>query len=133
MNAGLMACTAVAALVVVGADMSLTSEARSLHNEAAVSLEARSDAASAVQKGRYKIEGDNCVWAANDGGPNQCMPITAGRFKRTRNVCRWVSNENGPDQCTPTHGRWKKGAGTDCTWDANDSGPNQCNPRQVKK
>jgi len=133
MNAGLMACTAVAAFVVVGADMTLTSEARSIHNGATVSLETHADAASAAQKGRYKTEGDNCVWAANDGGPNQCTPITPGRFKRTRNACLWASTENGPDQCTPSHGRWKKGAGTDCTWDANDSGPNQCNPRQAKK
>ena len=135
MNAGLVACTAVVALVVAGAGMNLTSEARSIHTDASLSLNTHSSGtASSAQKGRYKTEGDNCVWVANDGGPNQCTPVTRGRFKKARDAsCAWVSNDNGPDQCTPSHGRWKKGAGTDCVWNPNDSGPNQCSPRQPKK
>src|SRR3954471_17905281 len=100
MNAGLVACTAVAAVVVAGAATNLTSEARSIHTDTSLSLDAHSSgAASSAQKGRYKTEGDNCVWVANDGGPNQCTPMTRGRFKKTRDAsCAWVSNENGPDQ-----------------------------------
>ena len=135
MTAGLVAYTAVAALVVAGADVNLTSEARSIASEASLSLDAHSyGAASSAQKGRYKTEGDNCVWVANDGGPNQCTPVTRGRFKKGRNdSCTWDANDSGADQCKPPKGRWKKGSGDDCTWDANDSGPNQCNPRRARK
>jgi hypothetical protein len=89
-------------------------------------------AADAAQaKGRYKKEGDNCVWDSNDTGPNQCTPVTTGRFKRTGGSCVWVANEKGRDQCTPKTGRFKK-EGDQCVWSATDSGPNQCNPRQPK-
>ena len=40
---------------------------------------------SVDQQGRYKKQGDNCVWDANDGGPNQCTPQVKGRFKRGAN------------------------------------------------
>ena len=82
-------------------------------------------------KGRYKKEGDSCVWDANDSGPNQCEPVTKGRFKKDGDRCLWESNESGPDQCTPRGGRFKK-EGDRCVWTANDSGPNPCNPRQPR-
>src|SRR5262245_29938197 len=76
------------------------------------------------QKGRFKKEGDNCVWNAEDSGPNQCAPVTRGRFKKGGDdSCAWDANDNGPDQCTPRTGRWKKGDDR-CYWDAKDSGPN---------
>ncbi|PYR73718.1 MAG: hypothetical protein DMF86_19820 [Acidobacteria bacterium] len=84
-----------------------------------------------AQKGRYKIQGNNCVWDANDSGPNQCTPVTAGRFKKSGGACVWVANEQGADQCTPAKGRFKRD-GNRCVWDANDSGANQCNPRQPR-
>jgi len=88
---------------------------------------------STQRKGRFKQEGDNCVWNAEDSGPNQCTPLTRGRFKKGGNdSCTWDANDNGPDQCTPPTGRWKKGDNR-CYWDPKDSGPNQCNPRQARK
>ncbi|HET7220578.1 MAG TPA: hypothetical protein VFJ02_21140 [Vicinamibacterales bacterium] len=85
------------------------------------------------KKGRFKQEGENCVWDVNDSGPNQCTPVTRGRFKKGGDdSCTWDANDNGPDQCTPPKGRWKK-SGSRCTWDPKDSGPNQCNPRQPRK
>jgi hypothetical protein len=86
---------------------------------------------SAQTKGRYKKDGANCVWDANDTGPNQCRPLVAGRFKRSGETCVWVSRDRGADQCTPATGRFKK-QGTGCVWDSKDSGPNQCNPRQPR-
>jgi hypothetical protein len=88
-------------------------------------------AVDAQQKGRYKKDGDNCVWDANDSGPNQCTPRTAGRFKKDGDKCVWDSNDKGADQCKPPSGRFKKN-GDACVWDASDSGPNQCNPRQPR-
>jgi hypothetical protein len=92
------------------------------------------DRATALdQQGRYKKQGDNCVWDANDGGPNQCTPQVKGRFKRGANdSCTWDANDAGPDQCRPPKGRWKKGGDNSCAWNANDDGPDQCNPRQAK-
>jgi hypothetical protein len=94
------------------------------------------DAASAPalqQKGRYKKQGDNCVWDAEDGGPNQCTPQIKGRFKRGANdSCTWDANDAGPDQCRPPKGRWKKGGDNSCAWDANDDGADQCNPRHAR-
>src|SRR3954470_17215102 len=81
--------------------------------------------------GRYKKQGANCEWDANDSGPNQCTPATKGRFKKSGDVCRWDANDNGADQCRPATGRWKKDGDT-CAWSASDSGPDQCNPRQAK-
>jgi hypothetical protein len=85
------------------------------------------------QKGRFKKQGDNCVWDENDGGPNQCAPQVKGRFKRGANdSCTWDANDVGSDQCRPPKGRWKKGGDDSCAWDAADSGPDQCNPRKAK-
>jgi hypothetical protein len=85
----------------------------------------------AQSKGRYKKQGANCEWDANDTGPNQCTPATRGRFKKDGDTCRWAANEDGADQCRPASGRWKKD-GDACTWSASDSGPDQCNPRQAR-
>ncbi len=87
--------------------------------------------AGAQSKGRYKKDGDNCVWDVNDSGPNQCTPRTRGRFKKSGDGCVWDTNDAGPDQCTPPSGRWKK-TGSRCVWDPKDSGANQCNPRQPR-
>jgi hypothetical protein len=80
--------------------------------------------------GRYKKQGNNCVWDASDSGPNQCTPVTRGRFKKEGNACVW-RDDPGEDQCRPAKGRFKR-AGRTCRWDSNDSGPDQCNPRQPR-
>src|SRR5262245_55475475 len=100
-----------------------------------ISAASAGDTSAALQrKGRFKQEGDNCVWNAEDSGPNQCTPVTRGRFKKGGDdSCTWDANDNGPDQCTPPSGRWKKGDNDRCYWDAKDSGPNQCNPRHARK
>jgi len=90
------------------------------------------DTAEPPQKGRYKADGEACVWDANDSGPDQCTPQTVGRFKKSRDSCTWDPKDKGPDQCTPRQGRWKTD-GDRCVWDANDSGPNQCNPRRPRR
>jgi hypothetical protein len=87
-------------------------------------------ATTSAQSGRYKKQGDECVWTDNDSGPNQCSPTTAGRFKKSGNNCVWDANDKGADQCKPTSGRFKKD-GDRCVWTPDDSGPNQCNPRQA--
>jgi hypothetical protein len=112
----------------------LTSATRPIDSAAILSSAAEAyGTVSSQEKGRYKTEGDNCVWAANDSGPNQCTPVTRGRFKKGANdSCAWDSNDSGADQCKPPQGRWKKGNGDSCSWDANDSGPNQCNPRRAR-
>jgi hypothetical protein len=92
----------------------------------------RTDGAAPQQKGRYKADGEACVWDANDTGPDQCTPQVTGRFKKSGDSCTWDPKDKGPDQCTPPQGRWKT-SGDQCVWDAKDSGPNQCNPRQVRK
>ena len=89
-------------------------------------------ASAGQEKGRYKIEGDNCVWNADDAGPNQCTPRTPGRFKKEGDACVWNAADKGPDQCTPPKGRWKT-EGDRCVWNPDDSGPNQCNPRRPRK
>ena len=38
---------------------------------------------AAQQKGRYKKEGERCVWNSEDSGPNQCTPALRGRFKKS--------------------------------------------------
>jgi hypothetical protein len=83
------------------------------------------------QKGRYKKQGDNCVWDANDSGPNQCAPTVAGRFKQEGDKCVWAPNDKGPDQCRPPKGRWKT-EGEKCVFNPNDDGPDQCNPRRPR-
>lgn len=85
----------------------------------------------AQAKGRYKKQGDKCVWDAADSGPNQCTPQTKGRFKKTGDTCAWHANDSGDDQCRPSTGRFKK-EGTSCVWNAKDSGPDQCDPRSPK-
>ena len=83
-------------------------------------------------KGRFKQQGDACVWDANDDGPNQCTPRVKGRFKKSNDSCTWDANDVGDNQCRPVKGRWKKSENS-CTWDAKDEGPDQCNPRQPRK
>jgi hypothetical protein len=82
-------------------------------------------------KGRYKKQGANCVWDANDSGPNQCTPLRKGRFKKSGDSCVWTAAENGEDQCRPAKGRFKK-QGTACVWSEADTGPDQCNPRRPR-
>ena len=84
----------------------------------------------AQRRGRYKKDGDNCVWAA-ESGPNQCTPRVAGRFKKNGEDCVWDAKDAGPDQCRPANGRWKT-EGDRCVWTPKDSGPDQCNPRQPR-
>jgi hypothetical protein len=95
-----------------------------------VADDVRMDGVETQQKGRYKKQGDNCVWDANDTGPNQCTPEVTGRFKKDGDKCVWDANDKGPDQCSPT-GRWKK-EGDKCVWAPGDAGPNQCNPRRPR-
>ena len=90
------------------------------------------DMSAGQRKGRYKLEGDRCVWEVNDSGPNQCTPQTPGRFKKEKDGCVWDARDSGPDQCTPPQGRWKT-QGSRCVWDPKDSGPNQCNPRRPRQ
>jgi len=134
MNACVIACSAVTALV-VGTGVSLRSTSPSTSHDATFSRAATALAAASTQdKGRFKKEGDDCVWDANDAGPNQCAPVTRGRFKKGGNdSCTWDANDNGPDQCKPPKGRWKRGGDDSCTFDPKDDGPNQCNPRRARK
>ena len=90
-----------------------------------------SSADVAQAKGRYKKQGDKCVWDASDSGPNQCTPRTKGRFKKTGDTCVWDANDAGADQCRPSTGRFKT-EGNRCVWNATDSGPDQCDPRKPK-
>jgi hypothetical protein len=94
-------------------------------------LSVSASAGDARQKGRYKKQGDACVWEANDSGPDQCTPQTAGRFKKHGDACVWDASDRGADQCRPKTGRWKT-EGSRCVWETNDSGPDQCNPRRPK-
>jgi len=80
----------------------------------------------AAEQGRYKKEGDKCVWVADESGPNQCTP-PKGRYKKDGDNCVWDANDSGPDQCKPPKGRFKKD-GSRCVWEPNDSGPDQCRP-----
>jgi len=89
--------------------------------------------AAFADAGRYKKDGDKCVWDASDSGPNQCTPQVQGRFKKGANdSCVWDSNDRGPDQCTPKTGRWKEESGR-CVWEPKDSGTNQCDPRRPRR
>jgi hypothetical protein len=88
-------------------------------------------ATAAGAAGRYKKQGDKCVWDEKDSGPNQCEPKTTGRFKKEGDKCEWARGDQGPDQCRPAKGRFKK-EGDRCEWNATDGGPDQCDPRQVK-
>ena len=84
------------------------------------------------QKGRYKQDGEACLWDANDSGPDQCTPRVVGRFKKSGDACVWDAKDKGPDQCQPPSGRWKT-EGDRCVWDPKDSGANQCNPREPRR
>ena len=90
------------------------------------------NAPAAQQKGRYKQDGEACVWDANDSGADQCTPRVAGRFKKSGDACVWDAKDKGPDQCQPPSGRWKT-EGDRCVWDPKDSGANQCNPREPRR
>jgi hypothetical protein len=85
----------------------------------------------ATENGRYKRQGDKCLWDATDSGPNQCTPVTAGRFKRSGKACSWSVAETGPDQCRPAHGRFKRER-SGCVWTPGDDGPDQCDPHEAK-
>jgi hypothetical protein len=83
--------------------------------------------------GRYKIIGAQCVWDANDSGPDQCSPLPPpGRYKFDGwGACYWEPNDYPPDQCSPpapVSGRYKVDGSGGCYWDPNDSGPDQCVP-----
>jgi hypothetical protein len=133
MKKGLMTLTTFAALIVASAAIHLFAAPPGTHDPRVTAALSARDADAIQKKGRFKKEGDNCVWNADDSGPNQCAPVTRGRFKKGGNdSCTWDANDNGPDQCTPPTGRWKKGNNR-CYWDPKDSGPNQCNPREARK
>jgi hypothetical protein len=133
MKKGLMTLTTLAALIVASAAIHLFAAPPGSHDPRVTAALSAPDADAIQKKGRFKKEGDNCVWNADDSGPNQCAPVTRGRFKKGGNdSCTWDANDNGPDQCTPPTGRWKKGNNR-CYWDPKDSGPNQCNPREARK
>jgi hypothetical protein len=134
MNAGVVACAAVTAFVASGIRVDLGSAPRSVRSEAVIASDASAyRIVSAQEKGRFKQQGDDCIWDANDGGPNQCTPITRGRFKKGGDdSCTWDSTDNGPDQCKPAKGRWKQGGDGSCSFDPKDDGPNQCNPRRAR-
>ena len=69
----------------------------------AVFVGTSADAAGGQKKGRYKKEGDKCVWV-NESGPDQCEP-PKGRFKKDGDDCVWDANDGGNDQCSPKKGR----------------------------
>ena len=130
-----IATAVLASIVSAGAALAAGSSSGVLDERGVATLSAMGsigEAAALQAKGRYKRQGENCVWDAGDSGPNQCAPRTAGRFKKSGESCVWDAKDNGPDQCTPPLGRWKT-SGNDCLWDAKDSGPHQCNPRQPRK
>lgn len=88
-------------------------------------------ASSPAPDGRYKKQGDRCVWDEKDTGPNQCAPLTAGRFKKDGDACVWAANDSGSDQCRPSKGRFKQ-EGSACVWSGSDSGRDQCDPHKSK-
>jgi hypothetical protein len=136
MKKSLMTLTTLATLIVASAaviHLFAAPPGMRTHDARLTAAASAPDADVLQRKGRFKKEGDNCVWNAEDSGPNQCAPVTRGRFKKGGNdSCTWDANDNGPDQCTPPSGRWKKGDNR-CYWDPKDSGPNQCNPREARK
>jgi hypothetical protein len=133
MKSGLMTVTTLATLILAMATVDHSADTAGVNHPRISAAVPVDDAAAFQRKGRYKKEGDNCVWDVNDSGPNQCTPQTRGRFKKGGNdSCTWDANDSGPDQCSPPSGRWKKGNNR-CYWDPKDSGPNQCNPREPRK
>ena len=71
--------------------------------------------------GRYKKEGQRCVWDPNDTGPNQCTP-PSGRYK----VGTWDQGR-GAGPVHTAEGALQEGW-RPCVWDANDSGTDQWRP-----
>ena len=129
-----LATLALSVFVLTGAALGLAARDRGNVGAAVVSAgDAASGPASAVaqSKGRYKKQGDLCVWDAEDTGPAQCTPIIEGRFKKTGDACTWDANDRGPDQCRPRSGRFKQEEDR-CVWNGSDSGPDQCNPRKPR-
>jgi hypothetical protein len=57
--------------------------------------------AAEQQKGRYKIDGESCVWDANDSGPDQCTARIAGWFKKSGDACEWDPRTKGRISATP--------------------------------
>jgi hypothetical protein len=57
-------------------------------------------AAAQGAQGRWKIQGDACVFDPDDGGPDQCS-ATMGRWKIAGDACVFDANDSGPDQCSP--------------------------------
>ena len=49
----------------------------------------------AQQKGRYKKQGANCEWDANDAGADQCRPAS-GRWKKDGDACTWAASDSAP-------------------------------------
>jgi hypothetical protein len=110
-----------------------TAHAPAFASARVASMDSTNASAAVQQKGRYKREGDTCIWDSNDNGPNQCEPRIKGRFRKVANdACAWDGNDLGADQCRPAKGRWKAGPDDACAWDAGDTGPDQCNPRRAK-
>ena len=57
-----------------------------------------------AEQGRWKVDSDgNCVFDANDDGPDQCLPPNpTGRWKVAGDgSCYFEQNDQGPDQCVP--------------------------------
>jgi hypothetical protein len=52
------------------------------------------------QQGRWKIQGDQCLFDPDDDGFDQCSP-TAGRWKISGDSCIFDPNDSGPNQCPP--------------------------------
>lgn len=88
---------------------------------------------SSAETGRWKVDGSNCYWDANDDGPDQCDPNNpSGRYKDDGNGgCYWEPSDFGADQCTPQTGRYKDDGIGGCYWAEGDSGPDQCQPGVV--
>jgi hypothetical protein len=57
-------------------------------------------AAAQGAEGRWKIQGDACLFDPEDSGPDQCSP-TLGRWKVSGDSCVFDPNDSGPDQCQP--------------------------------
>lgn len=132
MRPQVLVSVALAGLIVAGVGGGRTS-AIGFEAAGTCAIAGSAPAAGILQpRGRFKLDGENCVWDAKDEGPNQCTPRTPGRFKKEKDECVWDGKDNGPDQCTPARGRWKVD-GERCYWDAKDDGPHQCNPRQPRK
>jgi hypothetical protein len=96
----------------------------------AVVVAAAGMSVAADQTGRYKRDGNKCLWDAKDTGPDQCEPVILAHFKKDGDNCNWVSGK-GADECRPAKGRFKVDGNT-CAWNATDTGPDQCDPRRAK-